>query len=115
MNRDIALTLGVAFITGLFTLLGSHLASKSSMRQLALRLRHERERDLIEAHRERLEELYSLVSAWSKVENVHYMTLVPAMKGEAPLKIALAGATKGPTACDLDRLFALAELYFRCS
>ena len=60
------LALGVAVVTGFFTVLSAYLANRASTRQLSLKLRHESEKDRLEARRERLEELYSLVMAWSK-------------------------------------------------
>lgn len=57
---------GGAVVTGFFTVLSAFLASKASTKQLSLRLRHENEKERLEARRERLEELYSLVTRWSK-------------------------------------------------
>ena len=57
------LALGVAVVTGFFTVLSAYLANRASTRQLSLKLRHESDKDRLEARRERLEELYSLVMA----------------------------------------------------
>lgn len=49
------LALGVAVITGFFTVLSAHLANRASTRQLSLKLRHESDKDRLEARREHLD------------------------------------------------------------
>jgi|LakMenEpi03Aug12_release.lakeMendotaPanAssembly.Ray.scaffolds.fasta_scaffold214555_2 hypothetical protein len=76
------LALGVAVVTGFFTVLSAYLANRASTRQLSLKLRHESEKDRLEARRERLEELYSLVMAWSKQAASFYFPFLAVMKGD---------------------------------
>lgn len=106
------LALGVAIITGFFTVLSAYLANRASTRQLSLKLRHDSDKDRLEARRERLEELYSLVTAWSKQAASYYLPFLSVMKGDLTYNQALDLSIDRKNAIDVDRLFTLAELYF---
>ena len=106
------LALGVAVITGFFTVLSAYLANRASTRQLSLKLRHDSERDRLEARRERLEKLYSLLTAWSKQAASYYLPFLSVMKGDLTYNQALDLTIDRKNAIDVDRLFTLAELYF---
>jgi hypothetical protein len=106
------LALGVAVVTGFFTVLSAYLANRASTRQLSLKLRHESEKDRLEARRERLEELYSLVMAWSKQAASFYFPFLAVMKGDITYNEALDLSIDRKNTIDVDRLFTLAELYF---
>jgi len=106
------LALGVAVITGFFTVLSAYLANRASTMQLSLKLRHESDKDRLEARRERLEELYSLVMAWSKEAFSFYFPFMTVMKGDISYNEALDLSVDRKKTVDADRLFTLAELYF---
>jgi hypothetical protein len=106
------LALGVAVVTGFFTVLSAYLANRASTRQLSLKLKHESDKDRLDARRERLEELYSLVMAWSKQATSFYFPFLSVMKGDLTYNEALDLAIDRKNAIDVDRLFTLAELYF---
>lgn len=104
---------GGAVVTGFFTVLSAFLASKASTKQLSLRLRHENEKERLEARRERLEELYSLVTRWSKEFFNFYVPFMSVMNGQLTYNQALDMSSGNRIELDSDRLFTLAELYFQ--
>lgn len=112
-NLPSILAWGGAVVTGFFAVLSASLTSRASTKQLSLRLRSENERDRLEARRERLEELYSLVTRYQKEAINYCIPLMTAMDGKATYQQAHAQANADPIQLDSDRLFTLAELYFR--
>lgn len=111
-NLPSILAWGGAIVTGFFAVLSASLASRASTKQLSLKLRHENERDRLEARRDRLEELYSLVTRWSKEAFNFYFPFMSVMKGELTYNQALDMSAANRISLDADRLFTLAELYF---
>ena len=111
-NLPSLLAWGGAVVTGFFTVLSASLASKASTKQLSLKLRHDNERDRLEARRNRLEELYSLVTRWSKEVVNFYVPFMSVMNGQLTYNEALDISSSNRISLDSDRLFTLAELYF---
>ncbi|MBI2799306.1 MAG: hypothetical protein HYX63_03300 [Gammaproteobacteria bacterium] len=101
-----------SLVTGLLALLGGWLASKSNLRQLDQRLRHEMASEKREVLRSRLEELYSLVSHWAGNMVTHHMTYQRVMVGELSYDQALDLTIASKHSGDANRLFTLADLYF---
>ena len=88
-NLPSLLAWGGAVVTGFFTVLSASLASKASTKQLSLKLRHDNERDRLEARRDRLEELYSLVTRWSKEVVNFYVPFMSVMNRQLTYNEAL--------------------------
>lgn len=103
---------GGAALTGMFTLLGVWLASRSSLKQLTVKLQHESDREDREALRKRLEELYSLVGLWANELGTHYLPYLRVMDGDLTYNQALDITLKNRPSIDANRMFTLAELYF---
>jgi hypothetical protein len=101
-----------AVVTGFFADLSASLASRASTKQLSLKLRHKNERDRLEARRERLEELYSLVTRWLKEAFNFCFPFMSVMKGEQTYNQALDMAAADCISLDADRIFVVAEPYF---
>ncbi|MCP9933381.1 hypothetical protein KBZ08_05585 [Cyanobium sp. Candia 9D4] len=111
-NLPSILAWGGAIVTGFFAVLSASLASRASTKQLSLKLRHENERDRLEARRERLEELYSLVTRWAKEMLNFFLPFMSVMKGDLTYNQALDMSAANRISLESDRLFTLAELYF---
>jgi hypothetical protein len=103
---------GGALLTGLFAVLGVWISNRSSIKQLKLRLQHERDRDARDALRQRVEELYTLISTWSNELVTHYLPYLRVMDGELTYNQALDITIKRGAPVDSMRMFTLAELYF---
>ncbi|MDH3604980.1 MAG: hypothetical protein OEU26_35715, partial [Candidatus Tectomicrobia bacterium] len=68
-------TFAGAAISSLSMLLSARITSRNNLKQLSVKLDHETEKDKREALRNRLEELYSIVSKWSvgfMADNLNY-------------------------------------------
>jgi hypothetical protein len=111
-NFPSILAWGGAIVTGFFAVLSASLASRASTKQLSLKLRHENERDRLEARRERLEELYSLVTRLAKEMLNFFLPFMSVMKGDLTYDQAHDMSAANRISLDSDRLFTLAELYF---
>jgi len=106
------LTIGVAIVTGAFTILGVYLASRASNSQLNVKLNHEDKREQTKALRERLEELYQLVEKWAGTFISHHVTYRKVMEGTLTYNQALDLTIERKKDYDAARMFTLAELYF---
>lgn len=106
------LTLGGSLLTGVFALLGVWLANRSSLRQLALKLDHEKERENKETIRIRMEELYALFDGWAGYFVAHHITYRRVMDGLITYNDAMDISLKSKPAKDVRRMLALADIYF---
>lgn len=104
--------LGAAAITGISTVVGVIIANRSSLKQLALRLDHENEKDRSNALRNRLEELYTLIEKWAGAIVIHHTTYRRVMHGDLSYNQALDFTIESEHKFDTQRLFTIAELYF---
>jgi hypothetical protein len=111
-NLPAILAWGGSVLTGVFTLLGVWLASRSSQKQLTIKLRHEGEKENHERLRVRLEELYSLIGLWQNVVGSYYLTYLKVMDGTLTYNQALDITNSNKSSIDANRMFTLAELYF---
>ena len=105
-------TIAVAALTGLFTILGVVLANRASHRQLLVRLDRADERADKETLRARLEELYELVDEWAGSVVIHHVTYRRVMEGTLTYNQALDSEIDKESKTKFRRLFTLAELYF---
>lgn len=106
------LTIGVAIVTGGFTILGVYLASRTSNSQLNIKLSHEDKKEQTKVLRERLEELYQLVEKWAGTFITHHVTYRKVMEGTLTYNQALDLTIDRKKDINAARMFTLAELYF---
>ncbi len=69
-------------VGSLISILGTWLTNRASLNQLQTQLKHERDSKEQDLHRERLEELYTLVSSWLNVMASYYLSLSRVMQGK---------------------------------
>ena len=105
-------TIGVAAITGLFTILGVALANRSSHKQLVARLEHADDAAQKEALRARLEELYQLGDQWAGSVVTHHAGFRRVMEGMLSYNEVLDLEVERKPNFNAARMFTLAELYF---
>lgn len=104
--------LGAAAITGLFTVLGVSISTRSSSEQLLTKLSHEEQVAREEALRTRLEELYQLIDQWASSFAGHHVTFRRVMEGVLTYNQALDLTISSERNVDAARMLTLAELYF---
>jgi uncharacterized membrane-anchored protein YhcB (DUF1043 family) len=69
-------------IGSLISIMGTWLTNNASLNQLQTQLKYERDSKKQDLHRERLEELYTLVSSWLNAMASHYLSLSRVMQGK---------------------------------
>ncbi|HCH32825.1 MAG TPA: hypothetical protein DE045_07785 [Oceanospirillaceae bacterium] len=81
---DLKSWIGLAgvLLGALLGLIGVFLANRSNLSRLQLQLENERQRHHFQVKREKLEELYVLLSHWVNMFFSHYFKLTLVMKGE---------------------------------
>lgn len=103
---------GGSIATGIFTLLGAYLASRSTLQQLKVKHQHEADRERRESLRVRLEELYTMINRWAGDVVVHHTTYRKVMYGELTYNQALDFTIANESKFDVARMFTVADLYF---
>lgn len=103
--------LGVIAGSG-FTILGVYLTNRANLKNLRVQLGHEEKRHRAEVRRERLEELYSLLSEWNKVMVSHFLEAKLALEGHVDYnqyldRLILLEKPKG----NLERMELIANAY----